>query len=114
MIRWLARRFQRASRGRFVAGFEIHVTAGQPSHYNSGLDAIVKSVTGVPVRLTDERWAHITEEHCELAGLRLELLETIARPQRVVAENAGECLALREVEDGKWLVAVYRGTMMGL
>ena len=34
-------------------------------------------------------------------------METIARPQRVVAGNAGECLALREVEDGKWLVAVY-------
>ena len=28
--------------------------------------AIVTSKNGVPIRLTDERWAHITEEHCEL------------------------------------------------
>ncbi len=27
------------------------------------------SKNGVVIRLTDERWAHITEEHCELAGL---------------------------------------------
>ena len=26
----------------------------------------VKSVHGVTIRLTDERWAHITEEHAEL------------------------------------------------
>ena len=33
----------------------------------------VSSKNGVAIRLTDERWAHITEEHCELAGLRSEL-----------------------------------------
>jgi hypothetical protein len=31
-----------------------------------------------PIRLTDERWVHITEEHAELAGHRLEVLEAIA------------------------------------
>ena len=40
----------------------------------------VLSKNGVPIRLTDERWAHITEEHCELAGMRLEVLEAVARP----------------------------------
>ena len=29
------------------------------------------SKTNVSVRLTDVRWAHIVEEHCELAGMRL-------------------------------------------
>jgi hypothetical protein len=58
--------------------------------------------------LTDERWVHTTEEHCELAGLRLDVLETVAHPERVVAGGAGELLALREMETGKWLVAVYR------
>lgn len=41
----------------------------------------VLSANGVLIRLTDERWAHITEEHCELAGLRLEVIETVANPQ---------------------------------
>lgn len=70
--------------------------------------AVVQSKHGVPIRLTDERWAHITEEHTELAGLRLDVLETIAAPQRILAGGAGELLALREIEPGKWLVAVYR------
>jgi hypothetical protein len=66
------------------------------------------SKNGVPIRLSDERWAHITEEHYELAGLRLEVMETIPQPERVLAGGAGELLAVRETEPGKWLVAVYR------
>lgn len=42
---------------------------------------VVRSVRGFDVRLTDERWAHITEEHNELAGLRPEVLETIRQLQ---------------------------------
>ena len=68
----------------------------------------VYSKNGVPIRLTDERWAHITEEHSELAGLRSEILETVANPAAIVAGNHGELLAIREVEPGKCLVVVYR------
>jgi hypothetical protein len=28
----------------------------------------IYSVNKIPLRLTDERWVHIMEEHCELAG----------------------------------------------
>jgi len=66
------------------------------------------SKNGLPIRLTDERWTHITEEHCELAGLRLDVLETVADPQRVLAGGEDELLAIREVESGKYLVVVYR------
>jgi hypothetical protein len=52
----------------------------------------------------------LAEEHNELAGLHLEVLETIANLARVVAGRRGECLALRELDAGKWLVAVYRET----
>jgi len=68
----------------------------------------VYSKNGVPIRLTDERWVHITEEHSELAGLRLEVLETIANPTAIFTGNRGELLAVREVEPGKYLVVVYR------
>ncbi len=68
----------------------------------------VNSKSGVPIRLTDERWAHITEEHCELVGLRPAVLETIGNPLRILAGGAGELLAVREGEAGKWLVVVYR------
>jgi len=68
----------------------------------------VLSRRGIPIRLTDERWAHITEEHCELAGLRLEILETVANPSRILAGYKDELLAVREVSPGKHLVVVYR------
>jgi hypothetical protein len=43
-----------------------------------------------------------------LAGYRLEVIETVANPARVYAGQAGELLAVSEVETDKWLVVVYR------
>lgn len=69
---------------------------------------IVTSKNNISIRLTDERWIHITEEHSELAGLRLDVLETVSQPTRILAGSVGERLAIREVEFGKFLVVVYR------
>ena len=69
---------------------------------------IVTSKNGKSIRLTDERWAHIVEEHNELAGRRYDVIEAVADPTRILAGNEGEHLAVHEVETGKWLVAVYR------
>jgi len=71
------------------------------------IDRIIAK-SGIPVRLTDERWAHITEEHCELAGFRSTVVETVSHPNRVLLGGDGELLALREIEVGKHLVVVYR------
>ena len=68
----------------------------------------VSSVEGVPIRLPDERWNHIAEEHGELAGARSDVLATVASPDRVVKGQRSERLALREVKPGKHLVVVYR------
>ena len=67
----------------------------------------VISVNGVSIRLTDERWVHITEEHCELAGLRMEVLETVTDPERILEGNYGALMAVRENKPGKYLVVVY-------
>lgn len=64
----------------------------------------VLSKNNVSIRLTDERWTHIVEEHCELAGMRLEVVETVSCPLRILAGAAGELLAVREVSPGKNLV----------
>ncbi len=68
----------------------------------------VTSKNGVAIRLTDERWAHITEEHCELAGLRSEVVATVLQPERILLGGDGELIAVRELEEGKHLVVVYR------
>ena len=68
----------------------------------------VTSIGGVPIRLTDERWSHITEEHSELAGMRFEILETVEQPELVYGGRSGELFAVREIEPGKLLIVVYR------
>jgi len=68
----------------------------------------VLSKNEIHIRLTDERWTHIVEEHCELAGMQLEVLDAIANPSRILAGKKGECLAVQEMLTGKHLVVVYR------
>ena len=71
------------------------------------MDSVI-SKNGIPIRLTDERWTHITEEHCELAGLRLEVLETVENPSKIFQGSQDEFIALREVETRKFLAVIYR------
>ena len=69
---------------------------------------MVKSKNGVPIRLTVERWFHITEEHSEMAGYYFEVLETVENPEAIYEGKVGECIAVRQIEKGKYIVVVYR------
>jgi len=91
--------------------YELYGPEGRGNRYGGRGNAMIasaKSRHGVRVRLTDERWAHIVEEHCELAGMREEVLETIASAERVLGGSSGELLAVRTLETGKALVVIYR------
>ena len=57
------------------------------------------SGTSTPIRLPEERWLHITEEHSEMAGYYFEVLETVEEPEAIYEGRAGECLAVREIGD---------------
>lgn len=69
---------------------------------------VAYSVNGVPIRLTEERWFHITEEHSEMAGYYFEVLETVGEPEAIYEGKAQECIAAREIDRGKYIVVVYR------
>jgi len=69
---------------------------------------IVCSKNNVPIRLSEERWFHITEEHSEMAGYYYEVIESLEEPDAVYEGGAGECLAIKGLEKGKYLVVVYR------
>ena len=69
---------------------------------------VVKSKNGVPIRLTEERWIHITEEHSEMAGYYFEVLETVEEPEAIYEGKMGECIAVREIDKGRYIVVVYR------
>jgi hypothetical protein len=56
---------------------------------------IAYSVNGVPIRLTYERWFHITENHDDLAGYYFQVLETLEKPEFIVRGNRGTLKATK-------------------
>ncbi len=69
---------------------------------------IARSKNGVPIRLTQERWFHITEEHSEMAGYYFEVLETLQEPEAIYQGKSEELLAAKQIEAGKYLIVIYR------
>ncbi len=68
----------------------------------------VRSKNGVQIRLTQQRWLHITEEHSEMAGYYFDVLETIEEPEAIYEGKAEELFAIKEIEPGKYLVVIYK------
>jgi hypothetical protein len=66
------------------------------------------SKNGVPIRLPDERWIHLTEGHSEMAGYYSEVLETLEDPDAIYEGGSGELLAAKEIQTDKYIVVVYK------
>ncbi len=60
------------------------------------------------IRLTTERWFHITEGHSELAGYFFEILDAVQNPDFIFEGNEKELLAIKMISDGRHLVVVYK------
>jgi hypothetical protein len=69
---------------------------------------VARSVNGVPIRLSYERWYHIVENHDDLASTFHEVLDTIEEPEIVVRGSHGALKAGRSMGRKKWLVVIYR------
>ena len=69
---------------------------------------IAKSVNGIPIRITYERWFHIIENHDDLAGRFGEILNTVEYPDYVIEGYGDALIALKELEIGKYLAVVYK------
>jgi len=69
---------------------------------------IVISKHGVPVRLTEERWFHIVENHDDLAGYYDEVLETVEDPDFILRGYGGALVAVKALARRKYLAVVYR------
>ena len=67
-----------------------------------------RSIQGVPVRLTAERWEHICMAHGDMDGKEHDVLLTVQEPDRVLAGDRGEFLAVRLIAVQRWMVVVYR------
>ncbi len=69
---------------------------------------ITYSVNNVPIRLTDERWTHIVENHDDMAGYYYDVLETIANPDWIFQGNEDELWAVRRVTAKKAMLVIYK------
>lgn len=67
-----------------------------------------QSINGVPIRLTDERWIHLTEGHFEMAGYYSEVLDAVENPDAIYEGSSGELLATKKMQSGKYIVIVYK------
>lgn len=56
---------------------------------------ITYSVNNIPIRLTDERWTHIVENHDDIAGYYFEVLETVANPTWISEGDEDESWAVK-------------------
>ena len=55
---------------------------------------IANSINGVPIRLTDERWAHIVDSHPDLASYRETVLDVVENPDYILASRRGAFAAV--------------------
>jgi hypothetical protein len=69
---------------------------------------ITQSVDGVPIRLTEERWFHIVENHDEVAGYYDEVLDTVADPEVILPGYGGSLIAVRSHGPQRHLCVIYR------
>jgi hypothetical protein len=69
---------------------------------------IASAKSGLTIRLTEERWQHITEGHPELAHLKSEVMQAIENPDKILEGSNSELLAIKLVNDNKYLVTIYK------
>lgn len=67
----------------------------------------VKSKNGVPIRLSDELWHHITFRHPELLEMQQEVMETIGNPDVIQQGDAGSLMACKPFGDQS-VVVIYQ------
>ena len=73
---------------------------------------VVKSVAGIPIRLTQERTEHIERRHPEMSGQGEKILETVSSADYVQEGDSGTLIAVRHYPQTplteKYCCVVYR------
>ncbi len=69
---------------------------------------IVKSVNDVSIRLTDERWEHILNQHPYMSGFYNEILKATEKPEFITRGNRGAKIAVVNLGRRRWLHVMYR------
>ncbi len=68
----------------------------------------VRSQGGVSIRLTEERWFHIVENHDDLAGHYDDVLDAVENPDLIFQGDGGALVAAKRVAPTRHLAVVYK------
>lgn len=66
------------------------------------------SLNNIPIRLTDERWRHIVENHEDIAGYYDAVLQTVEDADYIIKGYGAALIALQEIKRNKFLAVVYK------
>lgn len=67
---------------------------------------VVISKDGVPIRLTEERWFHIVENHDDVAGYYDAVLDTVEGPDLILQGYGGALIAVKALARRKYLALI--------
>ena len=68
----------------------------------------VRSVNDIAIRLTDERWRHIVENHNDMAGYYYEVLETVGNPKWIFEGDEDDLWAAKLISEKKVMLVIYK------
>jgi len=69
---------------------------------------IAYSLNDIPIRLTEERWFHIVENHDDLAGYYDDVLTVVETPELVLPGHKGSLIAVQNYGKDRYLAVIYR------
>ena len=69
---------------------------------------IARSKDDVSIRLTEERWFHIIENHNDVAGYYDDVLMATEKPDYIIKGYKDALIALRKMKERKFLAVVYK------
>ncbi len=66
------------------------------------------SVNNIPIRLTDERWNHIVENHDDMAGYYYDVLESVSNPTWVMEGDQDDLWAVKLISKTKAILVIFK------
>jgi hypothetical protein len=69
---------------------------------------ITYSVNNIPIRLPDERWSHIVENHNDIAGYYYDVLEAVTNPTWILEGDEDELWAVKLISKRKAFLVIYK------
>ncbi|MDI6840673.1 MAG: hypothetical protein QMD71_07495 [bacterium] len=68
---------------------------------------IINSLGGIPIRMIEERWLHIVENHSDVAGYYDEILNTVENPEFIIKGCRNALIAISK-KDKRSLAIVHK------